>query len=60
MPGSANRWFYFTADSPDGAPGDAVTLWATPGNNDTMQRYEDGLPAPGALVMSLEFSEPAK
>ena len=29
IPDSANRWFYFVAESPDGAPGDAITLWAT-------------------------------
>lgn len=54
---AANKWFYFVAESPDGAPGDAVTLWATmqPRGNANLQRYEDGLPAPGSLVLSLEF-----
>jgi hypothetical protein len=55
---SANRWFYFVAESPGGAPGDAITLWAStqPGRNPSGQRYEDGLPAPGSLVLSLEFN----
>ena len=45
------------AESPDGAPGDAVSLWATPGAGDRRaQRYEDGLPSGGELVMSLEFN----
>ena len=57
IPNSANRWFYFIADSPDGVPGDAVTLFATnhPEGIEA-QRYEDGLPADGALVMSLEYN----
>jgi GT2 family glycosyltransferase len=56
---SASRWFYFVADSPDGAPGDAVSLWATPHSTPSLraQRYEDGLPASGSLVMELEFNE---
>lgn len=56
IPDSRNRWFYIVAESPDGVPGDAVTLWATdrPGNF-RGQRYEDGLPADGALVITLEF-----
>ncbi len=56
---SANIWFYFVAESPDGAPGDAITLWATPqyGGSSNGQRYEDGLPAPGSLAVSLEFVE---
>lgn len=57
IPDSANRWFYFVAQSPDGVPGDAVTLWATPRPGKIKgQRYEDGLPAPGAILMSLEFN----
>ncbi len=56
IPGSANRWFYFVAESPDGAPGDAITFWATYGDQTRVQRYEDGLPASGALVMGLEFN----
>jgi hypothetical protein len=55
---SANKWFYFVADSPNAAPGDALTLWATsrPPANIAVQRYEDGLPASGALVVGLEFN----
>src|SRR5207237_8530744 len=60
---SANKWFYFVAESPDGAPGDAVSFWATPATGDgdghRSQRYEDGLPSAGELVMSLEFNEAA-
>lgn len=57
IPDSANRWFYFIADSPDGVPGDTVTLFAS-GHPEGIeaQRYEDGLPADGALVMSLEYN----
>jgi hypothetical protein len=54
---SANRWFYFVADSPDAAPGDAVTFWATPSSDlNGGQRYEDGLPAAGSLVLGFEFN----
>jgi len=55
---SAGRWFYLMAESPDGVPGDAVSVWATPGGGGgpRAQRYEDGLPAGGELVMSLEFN----
>jgi hypothetical protein len=58
IPDSANRWFYFVAESPDGAPGDAVSFWAAPGGSAALraQRYEDGLPSGGELVMSLEFN----
>jgi GT2 family glycosyltransferase len=57
IPDSANRWFYFIADSPDGVPGDAVTLYATnQPEGIAAQRYEDGLPTEGALVMSLEYN----
>jgi len=54
---SAQRWFYLVAESPDGAPGDAVTLWATERLEGIRgQRYEDGLPASGHILMSLEFN----
>jgi GT2 family glycosyltransferase/glycosyltransferase involved in cell wall biosynthesis len=57
IPDSAGRWFYFVADSPDGVPGDAISLYAAPYAEDLQaQRYEDGLPADGALVMALEFN----
>ena len=58
IPDSANRWFYFVAESPDGAPGDAVTLWATlrPSAGANGQRYEDGLPAQGSLVLGFAFN----
>ena len=57
IPDSANRWFYFIADSPDGVPGDTVTLFASAHPEGIeAQRYEDGLPADGALVMSLEYN----
>ncbi len=55
--GSSNRWFYLVAESPDGVPGDAVTLWATEQSERIEgQRYEDGLPSGGHLVLSLEFN----
>jgi glycosyltransferase involved in cell wall biosynthesis len=57
IPDSENRWFYFIADSPDGVPGDAVSLYAggtAPGLRS--QRYEDGLPAKGSIIMALEFN----
>lgn len=55
--GSAGRWFYLVAESVDGVPGDAITLWAT-GRADHAhgQRYEDGLPSTSHLVISLEFN----
>jgi GT2 family glycosyltransferase len=57
IPNSAHRWFYFIADSPDGVPGDAVTLYATNSPEGIeAQRYEDGIPTHGALVMSLEYN----
>ena len=57
IPNSAHRWFYFIADSPDGVPGDAVTLFATDRPEGIeAQRYEDGLPTEGALLMSLEYN----
>ena len=56
MADSEGRWFYFVAESPDGVPGDAVSLWATTQGGPTpARRYEDGLPAGGLLVMELEF-----
>lgn len=57
IPDSAGRWFYFVADSPDAVPGDAISLYATHYPEDARaQRYEDGLPAEGSLVMALEFN----
>jgi len=57
IPDSTNRWFYFVAESPDAVPGDAISLYATSRAEDLRaQRYEDGLPADGALVMRLEFN----
>jgi hypothetical protein len=57
IPDSANRWFYFVADSPDAVPGDAISLYAMSHSEDLKaQRYEDGLPAHSSLVMSLEFN----
>jgi hypothetical protein len=52
---SWNRWFYLVAECPDGVPGDAVTLMAStrPGHIKG-QRYEDGLPATGSLLIDLE------
>jgi hypothetical protein len=53
--GSEGKWFYLVAESPDGAPGDAVTLWGTDRIEGLAgQRYEDGLPATGALVIRIE------
>ena len=57
VPDSAGRWFYFVADSPDGVSGDAVSLYAVSRIEDMAgQRYEDGLPAEGSLLMSLEYN----
>src|SRR5205823_12218452 len=57
IPDSGMRWFYFVADSPDAVPGDAISLYATARAEDMhAQRYEDGLPAQGSLVMSLEYN----
>jgi hypothetical protein len=57
MPDSANRWLYFVADSPDGVSGDAISMYAAPyAEHLQAQRYEDGLPADGVLVMTLEFN----
>ena len=54
---SAGRWFYLVAESPDGVPGDAVTLWASKQAEHLQgQRYEDGLPATSHIVLSLEFN----
>lgn len=54
---SGGHWFYFVAESPDGVPGDAVTLSATRADSSaTVQRYEDGVPSGGALIMSLEYN----
>jgi hypothetical protein len=53
---SAGRWYYFSAESPDAVPGDALSLYAVPvAEAINAQRYEDGLPAPGALLMKLEY-----
>jgi glycosyltransferase involved in cell wall biosynthesis len=58
---SAGRWYYFSAESPDAVPGDAVSLYANPrAGGLRVQRYEDGLPAPGALLMKLEFNGEAE
>jgi hypothetical protein len=58
---SAGRWYYFSAESPDAVPGDAVSLYAHPrAGGLRVQRYEDGLPAPGALLMKLEFNGEAE
>ncbi len=58
MADSEGRWLYFVAESPDGVPGDAVSLWATTQAGPTpARRYEDGLPAGGFLVMELEFDK---
>jgi GT2 family glycosyltransferase len=58
---SAGRWYYFSAESPDAVPGDAVSLYASTGPEGVRgQRYEDGLPAPGALQMKLEFNGEAQ
>ncbi|MEO6458369.1 MAG: glycosyltransferase, partial [Chloroflexia bacterium] len=53
---SWNKWFYLVAECPDGVPGDAVTLLAStrPGPIKG-QRYEDGLPANGSLLIDLGF-----
>jgi GT2 family glycosyltransferase/glycosyltransferase involved in cell wall biosynthesis len=54
---SGDRWFYLVAESPDGAPGDAISLWATEQNGPIKaQRYEDALPATDQLVMSIEIN----
>jgi len=55
--GSAGRWFYLVAESPDGVPGDAATLWATE-RAETIhgQRYADGLPAAAHMDLSLEYN----
>jgi hypothetical protein len=54
---SAGRWYYFSAESPDAVPGDAISLYAVNSDKGIRgQRYEDGLPAPGAIQMKLEFN----
>jgi hypothetical protein len=54
----AGRSFYFLAVSPDGVPGDATSLRGTSRAGDLRaQRYDDGIPASGYLVMSLEYNE---
>ncbi|HET6313631.1 MAG TPA: glycosyltransferase, partial [Chloroflexia bacterium] len=54
---SAGRSFYFLAESPDGVPGDAISLrGTTQAGNLRAQRYDDGIPASGYLVMSLEYN----
>jgi GT2 family glycosyltransferase len=56
LSGTEGRWFYLVAESPDGAPGDAVSRWATDRIEGLAgQRYEDGLPAAGALLIELEM-----
>ena len=53
---SAGKWYYFSAESPDAVPGDAISLYALQSSAGLRaQRYEDGLPAPGALLMKLEY-----
>jgi len=47
---SANRWFYFVAESPDGAPGDAITLW--PPNTQAT--------APATSVTKTAYPRPAR
>ncbi len=55
--GSAGRWFYLVAESPNGVPGDAATLWATERAESVQgQRYADGLPAAAHMALSLEFN----
>ena len=58
IPDSANRWYYFVADSPDaGLKGRChLTLRNKPHEEMRAQRYEDGLPTQGSLVMKLEFN----
>ena len=57
IPDSAGRSFYFVAESPDGVPGDALTLRAASRPGDVRaQRYDDGIPASGYLLMSLEYN----
>jgi hypothetical protein len=57
IPDSAGRSFYFVAESPDGVPGDAISLCADARPGDLRaQRYDDGIPASGYLVMSLEYN----
>jgi hypothetical protein len=55
---SAGKWFFFVADSPDGVPGDAVTLLADAAPPPSGgQRYEDGLPARGSLRVTPVYDE---
>jgi GT2 family glycosyltransferase/glycosyltransferase involved in cell wall biosynthesis len=57
IPDSAGRAFYFVAESPDGVPGDAISLRGSARSGDLRaQRYDDGIPASGYLVMSLEYN----
>jgi hypothetical protein len=57
IPDSANRWFYFVADSPDAVEGDSISLYAVSRPEGFVgQRYEDGLPATGSLQMRLEYN----
>ncbi|HEX8221373.1 MAG TPA: glycosyltransferase, partial [Chloroflexia bacterium] len=54
---SAGRSFYFLAESPDGVPGDAISLrGATRAGDLRAQRYDDGIPASGYLAMALEYN----
>jgi GT2 family glycosyltransferase/glycosyltransferase involved in cell wall biosynthesis len=56
LPDSHSHTYYLSVTSPDSVPGDAVTLWARPGRPGTTGgRYEDGIPAPGALVYRLLY-----
>lgn len=57
IPDSAGRSFYFVAESPDGVPGDAISLRGSTRPGDLRaQRYDDGIPASGYLVMGLEYN----
>jgi hypothetical protein len=57
IPDSSGRSFYFVAESPDGVSGDAISLKGDVRPGDLRaQRYDDGIPASGYLVMSLEYN----
>lgn len=61
VPDSAGRWFYFLAETPDGVPGDAISLRGVKNLEGLRaQRYDDGIPAPGYLIMSLEYNGSAR
>ncbi|MDQ2807274.1 MAG: hypothetical protein M3Z04_10255, partial [Chloroflexota bacterium] len=56
QPDSTGQAYYLLLTSTDSVPGDAITLWARPGRpGSTGGRYEDGVPAPGALVYRLLY-----